>query len=105
MRPHPSSPPIPAGWRRKSRSICRSGDRLDPAFRALVDDIYARMTARAPATSVNDGLFPGTGIAVVLLRLSTNSLAGLIEEVDGTPFDGRAGLHLLPGCNHLTFGD
>lgn len=67
-------------------------DRLDPAFRALVDDIYARMTARAPATPVNDGLFPGTGIAMVLPRVSTNSLAGLIEEVDGTPFDGRAGM-------------
>ncbi|HEX7930779.1 MAG TPA: nitrate/sulfonate/bicarbonate ABC transporter ATP-binding protein [Sphingomicrobium sp.] len=67
-------------------------DRLDPAFRALVDDIYARMTARAPATPVNDGLFPGTGIAMVLPRVSTNSLAGLIEEVHGTPFDGRASL-------------
>ena len=67
-------------------------DRLDPAFRALVDDIYARMTARAPATPVNDGLFPGTGIAMVLPRISTNSLAGLIEEVDGAPFDGRASL-------------
>ena len=67
-------------------------DRLDPAFRALVDDIYARMTARAPATPVNDGLFPGTGIAMVLPRVSTNSLAGLIEEVDGAPFDGRASL-------------
>lgn len=67
-------------------------DRLDPAFRALVDDIYARMTARAPATPVNDGLFPGPGIAMVLPRVSTNSLAGLIEEVDGAPFDGRASL-------------
>ena len=70
-------------------------DRLDPAFRALVDDIYARMTARAPAPSLNDGLFPGTGIAMVLPRVSTNSLAGLIEEVDGTPFDGRAGMAQL----------
>jgi NitT/TauT family transport system ATP-binding protein len=67
-------------------------DRLDPAFRALVDDIYARMTARAPATPVNDGLFPGTGIAMVLPRVSTNALAGLIEEVDGAPFDGRASM-------------
>lgn len=65
-------------------------DRLDPAFRALVDDIYARMTARAPTTSSRDGLFPGTGIATVLPRVSTNSLAGMIEEVDANPFDGRA---------------
>jgi NitT/TauT family transport system ATP-binding protein len=67
-------------------------DRLDPAFRALVDAIYARMTTRTAATPVNEGLFPGTGIAMVLPRVSTNSLAGLIEEVDSTPFEGRASL-------------
>lgn len=68
-------------------------DRLDPPFRALVDDIYARMTARAaPAQPSRDGLFPGTGIAMVLPRVSTNALAGLIEEVDGTPYEGRASL-------------
>ncbi|MBN8809374.1 MAG: nitrate/sulfonate/bicarbonate ABC transporter ATP-binding protein [Sphingomonas sp.] len=68
-------------------------DRLDPAFRALVDDIYARMTARpAAAPAPKDGVFPGTGIAMVLPRVSTNALAGLIEEVDAQPFDGRASL-------------
>jgi NitT/TauT family transport system ATP-binding protein len=67
-------------------------DRLDPAFRALVDDIYARMTARAPAVPINDDPFPGTGIAMVLPIVSTNALAGLIEEVDGAPFDGRASM-------------
>ena len=68
-------------------------DRLDPAFRALVDDIYARMTARPTSTlPLRDGLFPGTGITMALPRVSTNSLAGLIEEVDGTPFNGEAGL-------------
>jgi len=65
-------------------------DRLDPAFRALVEDIYARMTARpAPA---RDGLFPGTGISMALPVVSTNALAGLIEEVDAAPFDGRAAM-------------
>jgi NitT/TauT family transport system ATP-binding protein len=69
-------------------------DRLDPPFRALVDDIYARMTARAPVTQqpVRDGVFPGTGIAMVLPRVSTNSLAGLMEEVDAAPFNGRASM-------------
>ncbi|EGD58311.1 ABC transporter related protein [Novosphingobium nitrogenifigens DSM 19370] len=69
-------------------------DRLDPAFRALVDDIYARMTARTEITAPMraDGLFPGTGIAMVLPRVSTNSIAGLIEEVDGTPFEGKASM-------------
>ena len=67
-------------------------DRLDPPFRALVDDIYARMTARPTAAPAKDGLSPGTGIAMALPLVSTNSLAGLIEEVDAHPFDGRASL-------------
>ncbi|KQS02384.1 nitrate ABC transporter ATP-binding protein [Sphingomonas sp. Leaf357] len=67
-------------------------DRLDPPFRALVDDIYARMTARPAPQPVRDGGSPGTGIQMVLPRVSTNSLAGLIEEVDAGPFDGRAGM-------------
>ena len=67
-------------------------DRLDPPFRALVDDIYARMTARAAPEPARDGVFPGTGIQMVLPRVSTNSLAGLIEEVDASPFNGRAAM-------------
>ena len=80
-------------------------DRLDPAFRALVEDIYARMTARAPAEPARDGLFPGTGITMVLPRVSTNSLAGLMEEVDGTPFDGRASLADLADSLQLEVDD
>ena len=67
-------------------------DRLDPAFRALVDSIYARMTERAPSVPAHEGLFPGTGIAMVLPVVSTNALAGLIEEVHGAPFEGRASM-------------
>jgi NitT/TauT family transport system ATP-binding protein len=67
-------------------------DRLDPPFRALVDDIYARMTARPAAAPARDGLFPGMGIAMVLPQVSTNALAGLIEEVDAAPFNGHASL-------------
>jgi NitT/TauT family transport system ATP-binding protein len=81
-------------------------DRLEPAFRALVDDIYARMTARpAAAQPARDGLFPGTGIAMVLPRVSTNSLAGLIEEVDGTPFEGRASMADLADSLQLEIDD
>ncbi|MGM3371899.1 AAA-associated domain-containing protein, partial [Escherichia coli] len=43
-------------------------------------------------TPARDGLFPGTGIAMVLPRVSTNALAGLIEEVDAAPFSGKAGM-------------
>jgi NitT/TauT family transport system ATP-binding protein len=70
-------------------------DRLDPAFRALVDAIYARMMERPQPAPQREGLFPGTGIALVLPPVSTNSLAGLIEEVDAPPFEGRAPMAAL----------
>ena len=80
-------------------------DRLDPAFRELVDDIYARMTARPAAPAAGHpaaaGPFPGTGITMMLPRVSTNALAGLIEEIDGTPFNGEAGLAELAEQSQL----
>jgi len=69
--------------------------RLDPKFRQLVDDIYARMTVRTPGTQARDGHFPGTGISMVLPRISPNVLAGLIETVAGDPYNGRADLPAL----------
>lgn len=67
-------------------------NRQDPAFRALVEDIYARMTVRATPSPVGDGLFPGTGVAMVLPEVSTNSLAGLMEEIASSQFKGKADL-------------
>ena len=69
--------------------------RLDPKFRQLVDDIYARMTMRPAAAQTRDGHFPGTGIALVLPRISPNVLAGLMEAVAGDPYNGRADLPAL----------
>jgi len=71
-------------------------NRLEPNFRALVDDIYARMTAR-PTGKVSHGIFPGTGIAMVLPRVSPNRLAGLIELVAAEPHNGRADLPAIAG--------
>jgi len=68
-------------------------NRVDPNFRALVDDIYARMTARA--APAKEGLFPGTGISMSLPHVSTNTLAGLIETLAEPPFNGKADLPLL----------
>ncbi|MDQ0468117.1 ABC transporter ATP-binding protein [Labrys wisconsinensis] len=75
-------------------------NRLDPAFRALVEDIYARMTARTGAPT-RDGLFPGTGIAMALPPVSTNLMAGLIETVAAAPYRGRADLPPLAQELHL----
>jgi len=70
--------------------------RLDPAFRALVDDIYARMTARTAATQpARDGAFPGLGLAMALPRISTNTLAGMIETLAASPYEGKAELPSL----------
>jgi NitT/TauT family transport system ATP-binding protein len=70
-------------------------NRLEPNFRELVDDIYARMTARP--SGKKEGLFPGTGIALVLPRVSPNRLAGLIELVAAQPYNGRADLPAIAG--------
>lgn len=68
-------------------------NRLDPAFRAMVDDIYARMTARSPAPGLGrESLFPGTGVGMVLPRVSTNQIAGLVEALAGQPYAGKADL-------------
>ena len=67
-------------------------NRLDPAFRALVESIYVQMTqpGQAQGGRQNEGLFPGTGVSMVLPRVSTNTLAGLIEAVSAAPFEGKA---------------
>ena len=67
-------------------------DRLDPPFRALVDEIYARMTARPLLAPAKDGAAPTSSITTPLPIVSTNAMAGLIEEVDAAPFDGTASM-------------
>ena len=70
-------------------------NRLEPKFRQLVDDIYARMTERTAGKPARDGVFPGTGIAMVLPRVSPNELAGLMEAVAAAPYNGHADLPAL----------
>ena len=67
-------------------------NRQDPQFRALVEDIYARMTVRTGPSPIGDGLFPGLGIGMVLPEVSTNSLAGMMEEIASPMFNGHADL-------------
>jgi NitT/TauT family transport system ATP-binding protein len=68
--------------------------RMDPRFRQLVDDIYASMTS-GPASKTSREGFAGTGISMVLPRVSSNLLAGLMEAVEAEPYHGRADLPAL----------
>jgi NitT/TauT family transport system ATP-binding protein len=61
-------------------------NRLDPAFRALVDEIYVRMTARPTDEKTRKGLELGSWLPPV----STNLMAGLIETLAAAPYHGRA---------------
>jgi len=76
-------------------TLTKPRNRMDPAFRALVDDIYTRMTTRKDATPSKDGVFPGVGVGMVLPRVSANLLAGLMETLVTPPFDGKADLPAL----------
>jgi NitT/TauT family transport system ATP-binding protein len=69
-------------------------NRQDPAFRALVERIYVAMTARQnPAAAMARAeKFPGTGIATILPRVSTNLMSGMTEAVAQPPYSGRADL-------------
>ena len=80
-------------------------NRLDPAFRELVDSIYASMTARSAGRPGHGGLFPGTGISMLLPRISPNLLAGLMEAVAAEPYRGHADLPLLAAPLQMEIDD
>jgi NitT/TauT family transport system ATP-binding protein len=69
-------------------------NRLDPAFRALVERIYVEMTARSrtAAAGARTESLPGMGIGMILPRVSSNLLSGLIETVAASPLHGKADL-------------
>jgi NitT/TauT family transport system ATP-binding protein len=65
-------------------------NRLDTAFRQMVDDIYAQMTVR-PNLGAAEPL-PKLQLGSRLAPVSTNVIAGLIETVVAPPYNGRADL-------------
>jgi NitT/TauT family transport system ATP-binding protein len=76
-------------------------NRLDPAFRQLVDQLYARMTQRVESrTPAVEGI-PGTGVGMVLHHVSSNVLSGLIETLAGLPYHGHADLPVLASSLQL----
>lgn len=76
-------------------TLAHPRNRLDPEFRQLVDQIYALMTRRTDAAKTRETTFPGLGLGMALPTVSTNTLAGMIEEVAAPPYDGKADLPAL----------
>lgn len=81
--------------------------RLDPDFRDLVERIYVEMTARVAAEHPSRRVerFPGAGIGSILPHVSSNLLAGLLEEVAGPPYDGEADLPVIAASLHMEIDD
>ncbi|MDI4237866.1 nitrate/sulfonate/bicarbonate ABC transporter ATP-binding protein [Bradyrhizobium sp. 31Argb] len=73
-------------------------NRLDPAFRQLVDSIYGRMTQRTDGKSTTaTEMMSGAGVGTALGHVSSNELSGLIETLAAPPYNGHADLPVLAG--------
>ena len=79
-------------------------NRLDPAFRRMVDDIYALMTRRAVPQPTPTAV-PASPLAVALHPVSTNLMAGLLETLVAPPYSGRADLPAIAGALQLELDD
>jgi NitT/TauT family transport system ATP-binding protein len=75
-------------------------NRLDPAFREMVDGIYALMTRRTPIAGQKSSQ-PAVTTSTALHPVSTNLMAGLLETLVAPPYDGRADLPALAGALQL----
>ena len=81
-------------------------DRLDPEFRQLVDKIYALMTQRPePKPAGREAAAQGPGLSLALPLVSTNSLAGMLEEIAAPPYNGQADLPHLADSLQLEIDD
>src|SRR5271154_604222 len=82
-------------------------DRLDPNFRELVDRIYALMTQRPDTTNpaAREAAAAAMGLGLALPRVSTNSLAGMLEEIAAPPYNGKADLPHLADSIQLEIDD
>jgi NitT/TauT family transport system ATP-binding protein len=82
-------------------------DRLDPAFRDLVEKIYALMTQRSDAAkpAAREAATAATGLGLALPLVSTNSLAGMLEEIAAPPYNGKADLPHLADSLQLEIDD
>ena len=79
-------------------------DRLDPEFRNLVEKIYALMTQRPEPKPMPTGV-TGPNLGIALPRVSTNSIAGMIEEIAAPPYHGVADLPHLADSLQMEIDD
>ena len=81
-------------------------DRLDTEFRQLVEKIYALMTQRPePKLAGREPATQGAALGMALPQVSTNSLAGMLEEIAAPPYDGVADLPHLADSLQLEIDD
>jgi NitT/TauT family transport system ATP-binding protein len=86
--------------------LAQPRDRLDPEFRQIVDGIYALMTQRPEAKPAGREMAAqAVGLGLALPDVSTNSLAGMLEEIAGPPYDGKADLPHLADSLQLEVDD
>jgi NitT/TauT family transport system ATP-binding protein len=74
-------------------------NRLDPAFRDLVENIYVAMTQRTPTPPPT--VAAATSINLILPRISANPLSGLLEALAGEPYRGKADLPVIADELHM----
>ncbi len=82
-------------------------DRLDTEFRALVESIYALMTQRPDTAkpAAREAAAAAMGLGLSLPLVSTNSLAGMLEEIAAPPYNGKADLPHLADSMQLEIDD
>jgi NitT/TauT family transport system ATP-binding protein len=80
-------------------------DRLTPEFRDLVEKIYALMTQRPEPKPIAREATAAISLGLALPRVSTNSLAGMLEEIAAPPYDGKADLPHLADSLQLEIDD
>jgi NitT/TauT family transport system ATP-binding protein len=76
-------------------------NRLDPAFRRVVDEIYSIMTRRAPGEERVAAPAPAAEFATPLAAVGTNLMSGLLETLAAPPYEGRADLPALAASLQL----
>jgi len=86
-------------------TLAHPRDRLDAEFRAAVERIYALMTQRPAKPAAREAAAAAMGLGLSLPLVSTNSLAGMLEEIAAPPYNGRADLPHLADSLQLEVDD